>query len=408
MYNYLSSSINLINCTFSLNTAAYGGGVYNDVSSPTFTNSIFSSNSTYFNGEGGGIYNKQSSPNLINCTILLNSAASGGNGGGIYNYNSSSPTLNNCIVWGNVAVIGNQFYLDGGTTTLNYSCYGNGGNDVSVTAGGTFTFTNNNIITDPQFVNAGGGDLRIVGNSPCVDAGNDTYNSELNDIRSDGYPRKLNKLTGAVGTIDIGAYEYKFGADPLPVELTSFSALVVGTNVNLDWQTATELNNYGFGVERKIISNEQLTIDNWNKTGFVEGSGTSNRPKEYSFTDKNISTGKYSYRLKQIDRDGKFEYSQSVEVTVGQAPKEFALEQNYPNPFNPTTTIGFTLQVSGFTSLKVYDAIGREVVTLVNENLEAGIYHRQIFDASKLSSGIYLAKLQSGDNILLKKMLLIK
>ena len=142
--------------------------------------------------------------------------------------------------------------------------------------------------------------------------------------------------------------------------------------------------------------------------GSVAGSGTSNAPKEYSFTDNYLSAGKYSYRLKQIDRDGKFSYTNEAEAVIAGVPKVFALDQNYPNPFNPTTKIGFTLQTSGLTTLKVYDAIGKEVATLVNENLEAGVYHETIFDASKLASGVYFARLQSGGRQLMKKMLMLK
>jgi hypothetical protein len=114
------------------------------------------------------------------------------------------------------------------------------------------------------------------------------------------------------------------------------------------------------------------------------------------------------YRLKQIDRDGNFKYSHSVEVEIGVVPKVFALDQNYPNPFNPSTTIGFTLQTTGMTTLKIYDAIGREVATLVNENLDAGVYHQKTFDASKLSSGIYIAKLSSNGNNQIRKLTVIK
>ncbi|MEW5798840.1 MAG: T9SS type A sorting domain-containing protein, partial [Bacteroidota bacterium] len=143
------------------------------------------------------------------------------------------------------------------------------------------------------------------------------------------------------------------------------------------------------------------------KAGFVEGNGTTNAPKEYSFTDSKLNAGKYSYRLKQIDRDGKFEYSQSVEVTIANVPKEFALEQNYPNPFNPSTMINYQLPMTNHVTLKVYDAIGREVATLVNEVKEAGSYTVQ-FDGTKLSSGIYFARLQSGEKSQVKKLMLMK
>lgn len=196
----------------------------------------------------------------------------------------------------------------------------------------------------------------------------------------------------------------------LPVELVSFSASVKQNRVELQWNTATEIDNYGFEVERKQVQpNPPLQGEGgFNKVGFVEGNGTTNAPKEYSFTDDNVPSGNYFYRLKQIDRDGKFEYSHEVEITVGSAPKEFSLSQNYPNPFNPTTTISFTLQVSGLTTLKIYDTIGREVTTLINEKLEAGVVHQKIFSAQNLGSGIYFARLHSGSKSQMKKLILLR
>jgi hypothetical protein len=200
-------------------------------------------------------------------------------------------------------------------------------------------------------------------------------------------------------------------AAPLPVELTSFTASSIRLNTELKWGTATEVNNHGFEVERTFIHDLNSTSSapkNWSKVGFVEGNGTTNAPKEYSFKDKLQKAGKYSYRLKQIDRDGQFKYSQSVEIEVGTVPKVFALEQNYPNPFNPSTTIGFTLRETGHTTLKIYDAIGREVAVLANEVMDAGVYHHRIFDAGRLASGVYFARLTSGGIHLHKKILLMK
>ncbi len=195
----------------------------------------------------------------------------------------------------------------------------------------------------------------------------------------------------------------------LPVELTSFTAEIAEKCVELNWRTATEVNNYGFEVERRGVSDRLLEGDGhlaWTKIGFVEGNGTTNAPKSYSFTDKSAN-GINLYRLKQIDRDGKFEYSQTVEVTALSTPKEFALEQNYPNPFNPTTAIGYQLAANGFTTLKIYDAIGREVATVVSEMKEKGYYSVR-FDGTKLSSGIYFAKLTSDRKMQMKKLLLLK
>jgi hypothetical protein len=191
---------------------------------------------------------------------------------------------------------------------------------------------------------------------------------------------------------------------PLPVELTTFTANVNKSNiVDLNWETATEVNNYGFNIERKPESGE------WEKVGFVEGHGNSNSTKLYSFSDKNIETiGKVYYRLKQLDIDGTFEYSKTIEVEVA-APNNFELSQNYPNPFNPTTVIKYQVPniKSQTITLKVYDAIGKEVATLVNEVQKPGIY-KVSFDASNLSSGIYYYQLKTKNFFEVKKMLLIK
>ena len=181
------------------------------------------------------------------------------------------------------------------------------------------------------------------------------------------------------------------GNTPLPVELTSFTAAYKNSAVTLNWQTKTEVNNYGFEIERKNIRQSDVA---WQKVGFVEGHGTSNAPKEYLFTDSKLKAGKYFYRLKQIDRDGAFSYSQEIEVTVGAVPKVFQLEQNYPNPFNPSTTIRFSLPMEGRVSLKIYDQLGREVTTLVNGSLNAGP-HETRWDASGMASGLYFFRIDA-------------
>ena len=153
----------------------------------------------------------------------------------------------------------------------------------------------------------------------------------------------------------------------VPVELTSFTASVQSAVVSLNWTTATETNNQGFEVQRKAKDSE------FEKIGYVPGFGTTTETKSYSFTDSKISSGIYSYRLKQIDFDGSYEYSPEVEIQVT-TPLVFSLEQNYPNPFNPSTTIEFTLPQKEFVSLIIYDVLGNEVATLVNEEREPGSY----------------------------------
>jgi len=193
---------------------------------------------------------------------------------------------------------------------------------------------------------------------------------------------------------------------PLPVELSSFSASIIGSSVKLNWETATEVNNYGFDVERKILKQVQNDEANWEKIGFVNGNGNSNSQKNYSYEDKNVLSGKYSYRLKQIDNDGQFEYSKTIEVDLG-APKKFELSQNYPNPFNPSTTIRYSLPEAGNVMLTLFNILGQELKTLVNEFKESGV-HTINFDASELNSGLYIYKIEANGFTQTRKMTLIK
>jgi Secretion system C-terminal sorting domain len=198
---------------------------------------------------------------------------------------------------------------------------------------------------------------------------------------------------------------------PLPVELASFSATSQRTDATLQWKTATEINNYGFEVEREPLPSPPLTgegTQGWAKVGFVEGSGTTNSPKTYSFTDSDVPPGNYSYRLKQIDHNGAFKYSAEIEVAIAAAPKVFELSQNFPNPFNPSTNIQFTVPADGRVMLKVYNTLGQEVATLFDGVAAAGQYNQATFDASRLASGIYFSRLEFGGKMQIKKMLLLK
>ncbi len=190
----------------------------------------------------------------------------------------------------------------------------------------------------------------------------------------------------------------------IPVELTSFTASVVEGNVVLNWITATELNNSGFEIERQKTKDEKS--EEWESIGFVNGNGTSTSVHSYSFVDKNTNEGKSYYRLKQIDFDGSFDYSKTVEVDLS-LPTIFSLEQNYPNPFNPTTKISWQSPIAGHQSLIIYDLLGNEVAKLVDEFRSAGTYEID-FNASKLSSGVYFYELQTGEFVTTKKMILIR
>lgn len=204
--------------------------------------------------------------------------------------------------------------------------------------------------------------------------------------------------TGLAGNFSINRLA---ADDPVPVELISFRGDVFTNVVNLNWSTATETNNRGFEVERKQTGNEL-----WEVLGFVEGAGTTTEQQNYFYSDRNISTGIYQYRLRQIDFDGSFEYSSIVEIDV-LTPSVYALEQNYPNPFNPITNINFSLAEPELVKLAVFDLLGQEVKSLINEFREAGP-HSISFDASSFPSGTYFYKIETGNFSETKKMLLMK
>lgn len=190
---------------------------------------------------------------------------------------------------------------------------------------------------------------------------------------------------------------------PLPVELTSFMASVKGNVIELNWKTATELNNFGFDIE-KLILNENESV--WNTIGFVNGNGTTSFEHSYSFIDKNVASGRYQYRLKQIDNDGSFEYSNIIEVEFNGVSK-YNLSQNFPNPFNPVTTIEYQIPQAGMVKITLYNILGQEIRTIINEVKEVGV-HKVNIDASDLNSGVYLYKIESGSFVKTRKMTLVK
>jgi hypothetical protein len=199
-----------------------------------------------------------------------------------------------------------------------------------------------------------------------------------------------------------------------PVKLVSFNAYNQNSKTYLEWCTSSEKNNHGFEIERLKDQNIER-LNEWEMIGFVEGHGTTTQTKSYSFIDENVTSGNYKYRLKQIDFDGSYEYSNEIEVEINVAPKEFFLYQNYPNPFNPTTKIKFNIpnvetryaSSLQMVTLKVYDILGNEVATLVNENKPAGTYEVE-FNASELPSGIYFYRMKAGGITSTKKMLMVK
>ncbi|MCI0716303.1 MAG: T9SS type A sorting domain-containing protein [Chlorobi bacterium] len=193
----------------------------------------------------------------------------------------------------------------------------------------------------------------------------------------------INGTYSGTGTICQGA---------LPVSLSSFISSVDKNNVNLSWVTEWEINNSGFRIERmKTIENQ------WKEIWFVAGHGTTNEPKNYTFEDKKLQTANYKYRLKQIDYNGNYEYFTLENDVVVAKPNEYNISQNYPNPSNPKSKIDFELAETGKVRIILYNMLGQEVITIVNESRESG-YYTVDFDGSNLASGVYFYRITAGGN----------
>ncbi|MFH0733432.1 MAG: C25 family cysteine peptidase [bacterium] len=187
----------------------------------------------------------------------------------------------------------------------------------------------------------------------------------------------------------------------VPVELTSFLAVPKGNNIQLSWSTATETNNNGFELQRKCDN------EDWKNVVFIKGNGTSTDSHTYQYLDNltNVKGSNVVYRLKQIDFDGSYAYSKTIEATL--APSTFSLEQNYPNPFNPSTTINFSIPEKSNVSIKVFNSLGQIIEELVNSSYEPGFYSIQ-FNPANYSSGVYYYQMHAGSFIQIKKMMMIK
>ncbi|MGE5363464.1 MAG: T9SS type A sorting domain-containing protein [Bacteroidota bacterium] len=287
------------------------------------------------------------------------------------------------------------------------------------------SWTNGNGFKRAVFMKQGTGSIQNPSNNTTYSASAD-WNSKGTQLGASGYYCVYNgtgnsvTVTNTVANTEytIQAFEYNGSSGSetyytatatgnpnnqttLPVELTSFTGITMGNSVMLTWQTATEVNNYGFDVERSLANKIQ-----WEKIYFINGSGNCNSSKEYSFTDKPDGGSKYKYRLKQIDIDGKYEYSPEVEVNL-EVPLEFSVKQNFPNPFNPTTKIEFSIPSENNVTIKVFNILGKEVATLLNEHRKSGTYSIDFY-ASNLSSGIYFYRIVSGNNSEIKKMILLR
>jgi len=270
--------------------------------------------------------------------------------------------------------------------------------------------TNSNVtVAIPWGTDDGVSDLSYIttvyGANSTIWLGNSRSGSTTGDATAGTVTGTFNNIFGADFTLG----NITGGLNPLPVELTSFSASVRGNAVTLAWKTATEVDNYGFEIERTPLFppfDKGGTKGGSAVVGFVNGAGNSNSPQQYRFVDKSLPIGTYLYRLKQIDNDGKYTYSSEVEATIA-IPAVYSLEQNYPNPFNPTTSIQYSVAGSQNVTIKIFNVLGKEVAVLVDEKKEPGVYSVE-YNASHLASGLYLYRLQAGDVVLVKKMVVLK
>ncbi len=321
-------------------------------------------------------------------------------------FNSTGGTVRFSPVANGVFNVGNnQFYhiiIDDG---VNPNFDKKGGSNILIAGDFTNNNPNLNVSTKATFTVNGNGDQNIYSASST---GNSTFGNLVIDnpsgtvfLQSD--IEVAGTFEDLTGSLDKNGYNFRVGGVSLPVELTLFSALVEEDAVFLHWITQTEVNNYGFEIERNNSSEE---IENWENIGFVEGHGNSNSPKDYKFVDKHVVSGIYAYRLKQIDIDGRYEYSEAVKIDVGSL-LEFNLSKNYPNPFNPTTIIVYYIPRLSFVTLKVFDVLGNEIGILVNEKKAIGTYEITWY-AGSLPSGVYFYRLQAGDFIDTKRMVLLK
>jgi len=380
-----------------------------------------------------------------------------GNGGGInLDASTGSAMISNISIFGSVTANNN-------TTSGVFAYAANAGDSIktlSIGSSGSATFTNNggagvilygnveNTTVSGSFTksSANAGGIVIVGNSfdsPAAPMNtivkkstfNPGYTSlwpaiSLSDLGQSLFGSKTciydvsaDSILYNTTSLGIDSLIYDHGDDPglgtvihthdnaLPVELTNFSASAKGRVVDLVWHTATEVNNYGFEIERRPLPSPPLSGEGnkgWGRIGFVQGMGTTNSPHTYLYKDETSSAGTYAYRLKQIDRDGRFEYSGTVEVATMLNPGDYTLSQNYPNPFNPSTKIRFTLATDDFVQVKVFDILGEEVESLFSGVAKAGVLNVMEFDGSGRSSGVYFYTLTTKNRHDLRKMLLVK
>ena len=330
-------------------------------------------------------------------------------GGFLYVYNNANLTNLNGLS-GITSVGGTGLEVFGNSSITNLD----GLNHITSVSGFLEVNNNSNLtnLDGLSYITSVGGNLYVQNNTVLSD-----FCGLFTLLNSSGLTGTYNVSGNSINPteqsiIDSGA------CSALPVELASFTAGILGDEVNLHWKTQTEINNYGFEIQRENTSGNSFAgnvHNDWTRIGFVKGAGNSNSPKHYSFTDQPTGGTSFSYRLKQIDNNGKYKYYDAIAVTINLSQK-IKLMNNYPNPFNPSTAIKFYLPKNETVTIKIYDVLGKVVKTLVNNQTDAG-YHIVYWNGKdsfgkSVASGMYIYRLSAKGGassfVQTKKMILLK
>jgi hypothetical protein len=359
--------------------------------------------------------------NLYYNTVRIGGSNTGGTAGNVVasglfkNTNSADAVLNmknnifhNTRKAGTAGVIYAGINLNNlaGTMNIDYNDYYSASVNVRM-AGADYTdITLYKAAAAPNDQNTIFKDVNFVSNNDLHIAGASNGDVDLAGTPIAGIETDIDGDTRSTNYPYMGADEASI---PIPVELTSFTAAAVGNKVILKWSTASETNNYGFEIHRASVNGDDSR--DWINAGFVKGNGTTSEDQNYSFEDKNLSSGSYVYRLKQVDMDGSYSFTNEINIAVT-TPSEYSLYQNYPNPFNPVTKIEFTLPFDSRVTLSVFNILGQEISRFTKNEMQSGL-HEYTFDGTLLTSGIYFYFLEAeGSNgsrfSTIRKMILLK
>jgi len=366
------------------NTAHSGGGISLKHTTISVCRNIIHHNTATGDGGGVRIYS-QANPELINNTISHNTTLAMA-GGGIIVMDGSAPVIMNNII--SYVTNGCGIVVWGiSSPQLSYNLFhsNTGGNYFMVSPGvGDLT-------GDPHFVGGTPYDYHLADSlSAAYNAGNpDPAYNDPDGTRN-----------------DCGAFFYPYLGVPMPIALLNFQATVEDRAVTLSWTTASEINTYGWVVQRRQGTEAYSSL---NSETPVLSQGISLVSNDYSYQDLTAEVGQtYLYRLMQVDLDGSLSYSNELTVTVGSADlARVSIQRNYPNPFNPQTTIEYSLPIATWAKISIFDATGKLVTELASGYQTAG-QHSIVWNAHNLPSGLYLCRLETPEQSSAKLLVLVK